>query len=155
MIERAFARGAERFGLRLTQYAILSNHLHLLVEAEDGRAIARGMQGLLVRLARALNKLWRRVGSFFWDRYHARALVTPREVRNVLVYVLNNARHHGLRIVGVDEFTSGPWFDGWSQRVASTTRALPGALARSWLLRVGWRRYGSIGACEAPRRAPP
>src|SRR5262249_51577855 len=33
---------------------------------------------------------WRRLG----DRYHARSLSTPREVRNALVYVLNNWRKH-------------------------------------------------------------
>ncbi len=111
-LERAFARGAERFGLRLAQYAILSNHLHLVVEAKNRRALTRGLQGLLVRVARALNALWRRAGAVFDDRYHARALGSPRDVRRALVYVLHNARHHGLQIDGLDAFTSGAWFDG-------------------------------------------
>jgi len=29
-------------------------------------------------------------------------LKTPREVRNALVYVLQNARKHGARILGID-----------------------------------------------------
>jgi len=112
------------------------------------------MQGLLVRVARALNRAWARKGPVFLDRYHARALPSPLEVRRALMYVLHNARRHGLRIAGVDACSSGPWFDGWSRRVVAPKRAFPGALARSWLLRLGWRRHGLIGTDETPRHAP-
>ena len=149
-IERAFSSGAERFGFRLTQYSIQSNHLHLVAEAGDRRALSRGMQGLLVRVARAVNRLWRRMGSVFADRYHARQLRTPREVRTALVYVLHNARHHGVGVSGVDAYSSGPWFDGW-KHARTRLRAFPVALARTWLLRIGWRRHGLIGLDECPR----
>src|SRR5262245_61966555 len=59
-LKRAFAAGAMRHGMRLVHYSVQSNHVHLLVEAEHERALARGMQGLCVRIARALNRLWRR-----------------------------------------------------------------------------------------------
>ena len=153
-IERAFSAGAERFGFRLTHYSIQSNHLHLLAEASDRRALSRGMQGLLVRVARALNRLWARGGSVFSDRYHARQLRTPREVRAALLYVLNNARHHGLRVIGVDAWSSGPWFDGWTRKLA-VARVFPGAQAKTWLLREGWRRHGLIGLEDCPRRGSP
>jgi hypothetical protein len=35
-----------------------------------------------------------RSGKVFHERYHARHLRSPRQVRNVLVYVLNNWRKH-------------------------------------------------------------
>ena len=44
----------------------------------------------MIRIARVLNKLWRRRGRVFADRYHDRILKTPREVKNALVYVLAN-----------------------------------------------------------------
>ncbi|MFN9757375.1 MAG: hypothetical protein ACK58X_13260, partial [Planctomycetota bacterium] len=53
-----FARGKERFGFRLLHFAILNDHLHFVVEAKDRLAFTRGMKGLLVRLARGLNRLW-------------------------------------------------------------------------------------------------
>ena len=59
------------------------------------------MQGLLIRLAKALNRLWRRDRSVFSDRYHDHVLRSPWEVRNAVQYVLNNARKHGLRLAGV------------------------------------------------------
>ncbi|MCY2958581.1 MAG: hypothetical protein NTY35_00285 [Planctomycetota bacterium] len=105
------------------------------------------MQGLLVRVAKALNRAWDRRGRVFSDRYHARILRTPREVRSVLVYLLQNARKHGAHLLGIDAYSSGPWFDGWLDRVARDAR--PIAVARSWLLRVGWRRGGRIGTHES------
>ena len=56
------------------------------------------MQGLLIRVARGLNRFWERKGKVFADRFHARVLRTPREVRNALHYLFHNARqpsnHH-------------------------------------------------------------
>jgi len=150
----AFAGARERSEFRLTHFSLQSNHLHLLAEADDRRAISRGMQGLLVRIARALNTLWKRRGSVFADRFHSRALRTPREVRAALVYVLHNARHHEIRLSGIDPFSSGAWFRGWTSKIADSI-VLPPILveARTWLLREGWLRHGRIGFGESP--APP
>jgi putative transposase len=117
-ITAAFAActaGADRHGMRLVHFSIQSNHLHLIVEARDAPSLARGMQGLLVRIARGLNRTWKRKGSVFSDRYHAHNLRTPREVRNALAYVLNNARKHGCHRSGVDPFSSGGAFEGWKE----------------------------------------
>jgi REP element-mobilizing transposase RayT len=153
-IERSFRAAGERFGFRLAHYSLQSNHVHLIAEASDRTALSRGIQGLLVRVARALNRLWAREGSVFADRFHARQLKTPREVRTALVYVLHNARHHGLRVLGVDPFSSGRWFDGWKRKLAAAPGAV-GAKATSWLLGVGWRRHGLIDLDERPRAASP
>ena len=158
VLRRAFAAGRERFGFRLVQYSVQRNHLHLVVEAEDRRALSRGMKGLLVRIARGLNKLWERAGKVFSDRFHEHILRTPRQVRNVLRYVMHNAKHHGLWFRrGVDLFTSAAWFRGWRDELRVTGLddvAIPVVAARSWLLRVGWRRHGLIGFDEVPGRRP-
>ena len=117
--------GADRFGFRLVEYSIQSDHLHLVVEAQDERALGRGMKGLLVRLAKALNRAWDRRGRVLRDRYHARVLKTPREVRQVLVYALHNAKKHGARILGIDAYSSGPWFGGWADRSPLADRPHP------------------------------
>jgi len=147
-LRAALAAGSDRFGFRLVEFSIQSNHLHFIVEADDARAISRGMQGLLVRVAKALNREWDRRGKVLADRYHARVLRTPREVRNALVYVLQNARKHGARILGIDAFSSGVWFEGWSDRVARAAR--PIASAGSWLLKTGWLRGGRLSTHEEP-----
>jgi len=151
VIERCFlaARARGRHEFRLAHYSLQSNHVHLIAEADDRSVLSREMQGLLVRVARALNRLWVRKGAVFADRYHARQLRSPREVRAALVYVLLNARHHGLRLSGIDLYSSGRWFDGWSRKLVFASRSAV-ATARTWLLRVGWRRHGLVGLGERP-----
>src|SRR5262245_12074398 len=41
MLEGIFRAAKDRFGCRLVHYAIQSNHLDLVVEAEDGKALTR------------------------------------------------------------------------------------------------------------------
>jgi REP element-mobilizing transposase RayT len=149
-ILRSFEAGAQRNGFRLTQYSVQSNHLHLIVEAPNREALSRGLQGLLIRVARAVNRAWQRSGSIFSDRYHDRILRTPKEVRNALAYVLNNAKRHGIYEAGVDAFSSGLWFDGW--REAKPSMRVPSILpkARTWLLNIGWRRWGLISLNTVP-----
>jgi squalene cyclase len=137
----------------VVEYSAQSNHLHLLVESKDERTLARGMNGLAVRIAVRLNRLRRRVGRVFADRYHARILRTPSEVRRALVYLLQNARKHGAWVARMaDVYSSGPMFDGWRRDVRgadSSPRLL--VRARTWLLAVGWRRLGLIGLLELPK----
>jgi REP element-mobilizing transposase RayT len=57
VMQRAMYAGAFKSGFRLVHYAVMGNHIHLLVEAPNRVRLARGMQGLGVRLARALNRV--------------------------------------------------------------------------------------------------
>lgn len=139
--------------LRVVHFSIQANHLHLIVEAPNEADLARGMQGLAVRIAKGLNKWWGRKGRVFADRYHSRALATPREVRQALAYVLNDARKHGWSGEGIDPYSSGSAFDGWSDvHVAAGARVHPPPVhaPRSWLLHTGWRRHGTIDSAEIP-----
>ncbi len=148
ILRREFAAGAERPGFRLVEYSVQSHHMHLLVEAASTRSLARGMRGLHVRIARALNRSWMRCGGVFAGRFHARVLRTPREVRHALVYVLQNARKHGERFTGFDEYSSGPWFEHWVDLAARGPHPLP--RPESWLLMTGWLRHGRIASHDAP-----
>ena len=146
---------------RVVHFNVESNDLHLIIEAGSNRCRSRGMQGLKVRIARRLNRLLGRRGSLFGDRYHARALRTPREVRNAIRYVLTNAIHHGVapkirEWTWIDPFSSAAWFDGWCERVAPDTpekrellaEASPVARPNTWLLAVGWRIHGALAFDE-------
>lgn len=138
----ALAAGSKR-GFRIVHYAAMSNHVHLVCEAADERALTRGLQGLCVRLARRLNRAWRRLGTVFDDRYHVHPLRTPREVRNALAYVLQNARKHGIHVAGgFDPCSSARWFDGWRSGARLFEFPSPLPAARTWLLNIGWRRWG-------------
>jgi REP element-mobilizing transposase RayT len=69
-LAQSFAAASNQFGFRLVHYSVQGNHIHFLVEAEDKRALSRGMQGLTIRMARALNRVMNnRKGKVFSDRY--------------------------------------------------------------------------------------
>jgi hypothetical protein len=52
------------------------------------------MQGLCIRLAKALNALMSRAGAVFDDHYFSRLLKTPTELVRAIAYVLGNHAHH-------------------------------------------------------------
>jgi len=126
-IESALRAGKEREGFRLLHFTVLSNHLHLIVEATDTASLSRGMQGLAIRVAKALNRLWGRRGRVFLERFFAQALRRAGSMRRALVYVLQNARRHGVRLPRgrPDPYSSAPWFRPWRGRVVEPSRPAP------------------------------
>jgi REP element-mobilizing transposase RayT len=156
-IMNALRAGMARTRFRLCHFAVLSNHLHLIVEAETARDLARGMQGLSSRLAKRVNQVLDRRGRFFSDRYHVHVLRSPTEVHHALAYVLLNQRRHEAERSGhrpapaVDGWSSGAWFAGWSRTppnaaVIRRSRPPPVVPAATWLLREGWLQGGPIRA---------
>ncbi len=137
---------------RVVQFSVQADHVHLLVEAEDRAALSSGARGLVIRSALAINRVCQRSGGLWADRYHARELGTPREVRNALVYVLMNHKKHGLADRGnIDPCSSAPWFDGFRVPLAATTDPPVTSVPRTWLATVGWRRRGLIDPTESPK----
>jgi REP element-mobilizing transposase RayT len=149
-------RDSNREQFRVVHYSVQENHLHLLVEAEDTRALSNGVRGLEIRIARRVNRLLFRRGRFWADRWHGRALASPSQVRNALVYVLQNRKKHATRADEpvLDALSSAQWFDGFSRPVPHGFRSIgpPSAPPRTWLLATGWRRRGLINWQEAPVR---
>lgn len=157
-----------RSDFRVVHFSVQADHIHLIVEARDSRALSNGVRGLSVSLARRLNALVRRTGPVIADRWHGRALTTARAVRTALVYVLGNHKKHGSRRQGPDPYSSAPYFDDFREfrgkrPVDSDPRCVPRALApprsegtpgghpMTWLLRVAWRLRGRISVHDAPR----
>lgn len=156
VIRTALARTNARSALRICQYSVQSNHVHLIVEPADKRVLTSGMISFKTSCARRLNRLVARRGRVFADRYHARQLASPRQVRRALVYVLNNWRRHGEdrahRDWRTDRFSSADLFDGWI--FAPDWRRPPGPIPvvapEMWLLAEGWRRHGELDPREVP-----
>jgi hypothetical protein len=148
-----------RHDFHVCHVSIQATHVHLIVEADDATALARGMQGLQIAAARRFNRLTRRRGVLFVDRYHPVPLDRPQRVRNALRYVLNNWRRHledrfAASRTRFDPFSSAPAFTDWHARPPSETdperERLPVVMPSTWLLSVGWRRHGAISPFERP-----
>jgi REP element-mobilizing transposase RayT len=136
VIAAALRVGGERFDVRVIQFSVQGNHIHLVVEAPNRRALARAIQGFSIRVAKGLNRMMGRSGRVFDDRYHARVLRTPTEVRHAIHYVLGNARKHAAER---GETYAPGYVDPYSSAGAPDLALPP---AQTWLLRAGWRRAG-------------
>ena len=104
---------------RIIHISIQHNHVHLIVEADNKRALSRGMQSFQISAAKHLNRAVtiasmkaarnglpltreqrrelsarRRRGTVFPDRFHQEIIKTPKQARHTLAYVLNNWRKH-------------------------------------------------------------
>ena len=123
-IRAALQAGAARMGFRLVHFSVQGNHLHLVVEAHDKETLSRAMQGLAIRIARAVNRAAGRKGRVFADHYFARELKTPAEVRRAVRYVLDNRMLHGRLQPQADVCAS----------------SAPLVQPRTWLLTAGWLR---------------
>src|SRR5262245_61145996 len=76
LIRAAIAAG-RREDFRVVEYSLQATHIHAIIEANDERSLSRAMNGLATRIARGLNRRWRRAGRVFAERYHALQLTTP------------------------------------------------------------------------------
>lgn len=163
---------AVRERIRIVHISLQRTHVHLLIEAENKQALARGMQGLQISAARNINTMLgdgkgrRRRGPVFVDRYHLEVITSPRQARHALGYVLNNWRKHredrqGLASTWlVDPFSSGISFPDWKELegqdlmwpLRATYDPLVVRRPQSWLLREGWKAGGWISARDIPSR---
>jgi putative transposase len=156
-----------RNDVRVVHLSIQHGHLHLLVEARDKIALARGMQTLKSVAARFINEAiskrtgQRRRGPVFDERYHEEIIKSPRQAHHAIRYVLGNWRKHredradfatGWK---VDPFSTAVSFPGWAEcadsplmwKTRDTYKRLPTWLPKTWLLRVGWKRGGDSISC--------
>jgi hypothetical protein len=122
------------------------------------------MRSLNTRLAQRINKRLGRRGKVLADRYHSRVSKTPRQVRNAILYVVQNLRHHDPRCgLPFDPCSSAASFDGWAAPLPEHEPWMRRALAQPaatvkptvWLLTTGWKRHGLLSLSEVPKPSRP
>ncbi len=170
VLRRAFLAGKDRLGFRLVHFRVQRNHVHLICEAADKRALSRGLKGLAVRVARGLNRLLSRHGRVLGDRYHAQVLTTPTRVRWALGYVLCNTRRHNAELLTPKRYprrwldthgSSASYFPGWRAPARTGWRTddiphrdvddgAPVAKPKTYLIGRGWRRLGKLPTDHLP-----
>jgi REP element-mobilizing transposase RayT len=84
-------------GVTMSAGAALSTHIHLIVQASrQATDIPRAIQFVASKLARGINRIARRRGAVFADRYFSRPLRTVSELVRAMKYVGENPVKAGL-----------------------------------------------------------
>ncbi|MCB0412820.1 MAG: transposase [Bdellovibrionales bacterium] len=158
-------RRAKEYGLRVIHFAILSNHVHLIVEVKEKHTLSIGMQSLGICFSKAINRLCHNKGSVFKDRYHAVILKTPTQLKRALIYVFENAAKHAKKLEVFDFYSTLCLFNEWKllffekrysknqkqgcRKCLSIPKIQPEKLQvlseslskpQTWLLKSGWMR---------------
>lgn len=150
-----------RSDFQITHHSVQHDHIHLIGEASSKLSLSSGMRSLAIRFAKRLDELLGRRNGRVWDhRYHRHDLRTPTEVKNTLLYVLQNAKKHGEAGAAapfLDPHSSAAWFDGWVDRAArdpTEDSSWRPPRPRTWLLEVGWRQRGLLRTTDSPKASP-
>ncbi len=86
-------KGSIRYGVSILGYCLTSNHIHLVVYAEQKDAISQLMQLVEGCVAQQYNLRKERKGAFWEDRFHCTLIDTGRYFWNCLTYIdLNMVR---------------------------------------------------------------
>lgn len=171
-LRTALARATRaRSDFRVVHFSVQLDHLHLIVEATTKTALARGMQGLAIRVAKQINALLGRHGKIWADRFFSRELSSPRTVHRAIGYVLGNFQKHARASnyphrYRIDPYSSAPYFAGFlelqgfapdelapQRELPLTPRGVPPPRfdaetpclgAQTWLANRGWKRGGVL-----------
>jgi hypothetical protein len=128
--------------------------LHLMVEAASAEALAHGIHGLKLRIARGLDRVMGRTGPVFDERYHRTVLRSPTQVRHALAYVLGNTVKHAAQVGrSPPPGDRDPYTIGYFGKQVLRPAGADGMVAppETWLLRCGWRK--GVELAPDPRQA--
>lgn len=146
-----------RKDFRVVHYSIQSDHVHMIVEADDNEALGRGMQAFGIRMAKAVHKIFGTRGKVLETGYHADFLRCGRQAWNGLRYVLLNYRKHtrGRGKPQLDYFSSMHCLDGlrgppleasWETGEQEVSKPSTSTLLEAF------RRFGPIDPSDVPGR---
>jgi REP element-mobilizing transposase RayT len=100
------AEGVSRFGYRVHAFCLMSNHLHLALQAGEA-GLSAGMQNLSFRYTRYLNARLGRVGHVFQGRFKAYLVDQDRYGLSLVRYIhLNPVRAKMVREPGAYRWSS-------------------------------------------------
>jgi REP element-mobilizing transposase RayT len=146
---------AVRDDFRIVEFSIQSNHVHLIVEADDDGVLSSAIRSFEARVSKVLNHhvLLRKRGKVWSDRYFRVDLTSPKQARHALAYVLQNGQHHGVVPAGVkDPLSSARWSTRYVTRAELPPETSLTSPSQTYMLNVLWERAwpGAIFPTEIP-----
>ena len=87
----------KRYGLKILNYMVTSNHIHLLVVDDGDRdVIPNSMKLVAGRIGQEYNQRKIRKGAYWEDRYHATAVESGDHLAKCMVYIDTNMVRAGV-----------------------------------------------------------
>jgi REP element-mobilizing transposase RayT len=93
---RQSMRRAREAGIRIVQFAVLGDHIHMLIEAQDALQLGHAMRAMSISLSKRISLRMKKNLRVLKERYHRRTLTTLAQVRHAKNYIAGNANKHGF-----------------------------------------------------------
>ena len=81
---------------QLMCWCIMPNHVHVLIEVNEGWSLSRIMHGWRSYTAKEANRILGRTGKFWMEEYYDRYIRDDNHLQQTINYILNNPANAGL-----------------------------------------------------------
>ena len=81
---------------QLICWCIMPNHVHVLIEVNEGWSLSRIMHGWRSYTANEANRILGRTGKFWMEEYYDRYIRNDNHLQKTINYILNNPANAGL-----------------------------------------------------------
>lgn len=92
---RELKRAKEEFGFKIDAYAIMNNHVHLVIYDENDN-LSEIIHKIATKYGLYFNKKYDRVGHVFQNRYKSICVETEGYLKNLIRYVIRNPQKDGI-----------------------------------------------------------
>ena len=126
------AENAQKFGVNIHSYVLMTNHFHLLATPDTATAIPQMMQAVGRRYVRYFNDLHKRTGTLWEGRYRSTLIQTERYLMACMAYIDLNPVRAGLTSMARDyPWSSHGFYAGLRSDSLITPHALVWELANT------------------------
>ena len=82
--------------IEILGYCIMNNHAHFLIFSKTNEELSKFMQKVNTSYSKYYNKVMKRVGYVFRDRYYSQDILSHKQLYNCLKYIHNNPVKAGI-----------------------------------------------------------
>jgi len=87
---KTIKRAKKKYKFALTNFCIMGNHIHLMIQPLNNENLSRIMQWILATFAINYNKLFNYIGHVWYDRFHSSIIKSFRQFIRTFEYVAEN-----------------------------------------------------------------
>lgn len=100
----------DKENIEIIAYCIMNNHAHFLIYCEEVTHLAKFMQRLNTSYSRFYNRINKRVGYVFRDRYLSQNILGEKQLYNCVNYIHNNPVKAGIA-KSIEEYKYSSYYE--------------------------------------------
>ena len=113
----------DKSNIEILAYCIMNNHAHFLIYCKNIEDLSKYMQKLNTSYSRFYNKINKRVGYVFRDRYLSQSILNENQLYNCINYIHNNPVKAGI-INNASKYEYSSYYEFLNKREIITDRGI-------------------------------